>query len=266
MTNFRKTAWLIAALAAGGANAAKVPLYDDFSGTGIDRAKWVETESWRYVDDSKGRLFLGRWVQGGNTSDSGLTLDSWNLSMTQSSPAKSLRATITVTDIQVNELCPSNPTPTFSRARLLGAFFNIRPGGPIQGDRTGDVLAQMRVGRLSNSADAPGVLRVQGVLSQCTNADCSTSGLIGNVADFGTVQVGTAVAAQIDWDKKNNKFTFTRDKLPTIQVSYTDDDSVAPSLPFNNLSLRNEVANCLSGARVKAGVSAEFDNVGLAAP
>ena len=49
-------------------------------------------------------------------------------------------------------------------------------------------------------------------------------------------------------------------------MSYTDDDSVAPSLPFNNLSLRNEVANCLSGARVKAGVSAEFDNVGLAAP
>src|SRR6185436_919945 len=103
-------------------------------------------------------------------------------------------------------------------------------------------LAQMRVGRLSNSLDAQNLLRVQGVLSQCTNADCRTSSLIGSVADFGTVEVGKPVTAQIDWDKRNNLFSFTRDKLPPISVGYADDDGVGPSVPFNNVSLRNEVA------------------------
>ena len=265
MTQFRAITWLAAGLLATGAQAAKVPLYDDFSGTEIDRAKWQETETWRYVDESKGRLFLGRRVMGGDTSDSGLALDSLNLSMTQTAPVKTLRTTITVTDIEVSESCAANPAPTFSRARLLGAFFNIRPGGPLPGDRTGDVLAQMRVGRTSSSGDAQGLLRVQGVLSACTNADCSTSNVIGSVADFGTVPIGTATTVQIDWDKRNNLFLFTRDKLPAIPVAYTDADNVAPELAVNNVSLRNEVPNCLSGARVKAGIGAQFDNVGLAA-
>src|SRR5262245_24903399 len=76
MTKFsHAAAGLLAAGLTLAAQAAKVPLYDDFSGTEIDRAKWQETEIARYVDEDKGRLFLGRLLLGGNTSDSGLTAE-----------------------------------------------------------------------------------------------------------------------------------------------------------------------------------------------
>jgi hypothetical protein len=255
------TVLAIGLLLSGAAQAAKVPLYDDFSGDGIDRAKWVESESARFVD--KQRAFLGRRLLGGTSSDSGVTAESFSLNMQGAAPAKSLKADITVDDIALDEVCASNPTPSRVAARLIGAYFNVRAGGPVPGDRTGDVLAQLRAQRLSNSLDAPGVLQVQAVVSVCTNADCSTSNVVGAVQNMGTVTLGTKFTAQIDWDRAGKVFNFTRDKGVPVSVAYTDPDNVGPSLPFNNISLRNETANCLSGPRVKAGLSAYFDNVGL---
>jgi hypothetical protein len=248
---------------AGTTLAAKVPLYDDFSGPGIDRSKWNEAETWRYVDD-KGRLTMGRYIFGATTSDSGVTLDNLNLSVSEPTSAKTLKATITVTAVNVDETCAANTSVSSSYARLTGSYFNVRSGGPLPGDRTGDVGAQIRVIRSSNSSDAAGVLKVQGVPFVCTNADCSTSSAYGAPADLGLVNVGTAVTAQINWDKKNNKFAFIRDNGTPVEVSYTDSDSTAPELAYNNISLRNVVANCQSGPRVKAGIEARFDNVGIA--
>ncbi len=256
------TVLAIGLLLSGAVHAAKVPLYDDFSGEGIDRSKWLESESARYIDD-KGRMLLGRFLYGGSTSDSGQVQESFGLTMAGAAPARSLKTDITVTDLKVDEVCASNPTPSRSVARLIASYFNVRPGGPLPGDRTGDVLAQVRAQRLSNSPDAPGVLQVQGVVSLCTNADCSGSTVIGTVQSLGTVTLGTKLTAQIDWDKAGNTFNFTRDKTITASVSYSDADNVAPAVPFNTVGLRNEASNCLSGPRVKTGVVANFDNVGL---
>jgi hypothetical protein len=259
-----KTLALVACGAAvlGVAHAAKVPLYDDFNGNGIDRAKWNETESARYVDD-KGRLLLGRDLLGSTASNVGTTDESFNLNMANTAPAKTLKATITVTNVHTDEVCAANTTPTQTAARLIGSFFNIRPGGPQGSDRTGDVLAQFRLRRASNTTDAPGVMQVQGVVSACSNADCSVSSTIGSALSFGTVNLNTAVIGQVAWDKKNNKFTFTRDSQPAQSVVYTDDDSMAPAVAFNNVSIRNQIANCTAGA-IKGGTVAVFDNIGLA--
>lgn len=247
--------------------AAKVPLYDNFTRVpgddGIDNTKWFESEGMRFIDPDKDKLLLNRAVLGGTASDSGVVYDTWGLSMTHSAPAKGLKATFTIGDI-VTPSCATNTAVTFSRARLIGAYFNVRAGGPLPDDRTGDVLAQMRIGRRSDTSDAEGVLRVEGVVAQCTNADCTTSTLIGSVASFGTVSEETATTAQIDWDKKNNQFTFTRDAMAPIVVTYTLADGVAPSIPFNAVNLRQEVPNCAGGPRVKAFIEALVDNVGLA--
>lgn len=255
---------LLLALAGAFCNAsAAVPGYDDFSGGGIDRSKWSETESWRYVD-SKGRLNLGRGVLGNSSSNSGVTVDNFNLSMLSAEPTKSLKATITVTEVSVDELCPANPSPSYVRARLIGAYFNTRAGGPLPNDRTGDVLAQIRIGRASNASTPAEVLQVQGLVTLCTTADCGSSQVLGSIVELGSVNLGTAVKAQIDWDKKNNRFQFTRDGTTSGQVSYADADNTPPAQMFNNVSLRSEVANCASSPRVKAGISALFDNIGLA--
>lgn len=258
---FTIAAGLLAVAASFAAQAARPALYDDFSGAGIDRAKWNETEAWRFVDNGKAKL--GRWLYGGTASDTGVALESWNLTLSASAPPKALGATIKVTDIDTNEGCAFNTAPSRPRARIIAGYFNVRPGGPVPGDRTGDVLGLVQLIRASNSGDAPGVLRVQGVVAECTNADCSLAGSLYS-ADLGTVMKGSAVVAQMDWDKKNNLFRFTRDKTTIVETPYAENDSVGPSLAFANLSLRNETANCMSGPRAKAGIAAEFDDVRLA--
>jgi hypothetical protein len=243
-------------------HAAKVPLYDDFSGDGIDRSKWTETEAVRYIDD-KGRLVLGRFLLGGTASDSGVTPETWSLNQVNAAPPKVWGADITVTDLYVSDTCATNTTPSRSAARLIASYFNVRPGGPLPNDRTGDVLAQIRAQRFSNSTDAPGVLQVSGIVSACTNADCSTTVAIGAVQPLGSVSLGSKLTAQISWDKAGNTFWFQRDQQAALPVAYTDADNVAPSVSFSNVNIRNEAANCLSGPRVKVGSAALFDNVRL---
>lgn len=243
------------------AHAAKPPLYDDFAGDEIKRAKWLETEAWRFTD--KGKLHMGRWLHGGVGTDTGVVLESFNTTVSNSTPPKAFAATIKVTDIDPNEGCAFNPAPSVPRARIIAAYFNVRPGGPVPNDQTGDVLAQIRLVRASNSADAPGILRVEGNVVECTNANCSAVNL-WSFADLGTVPVGTAVAAQIDWSKSNNLFRFIRDKTTVVEATYTASDGTGAALPFVNLSLRNETANCASGPRAKAGIAAEFDDVRIA--
>lgn len=248
-----------ALLACLGAQAARLPLYDDFSAPGIDRNKWIDGEAWRYV--SNGKLRMGRWIFGGTASDTGVTAESYGLNATSAAPPKGISATIKVTDLSINEGCAANPSPSRPRARIIAAYFNVRPGGPVPGDRTGDVLAQLQLSRASNSTDADGILRVAGFVTECDNPDCSASTILYS-ADLGQTSVNSAVTAQIDWDRKNNLFRFTRDKTTSVDVPYTEADSSGPSLAFANVSLRTDAANCTAG-RVKAGLSAEFDNVSL---
>jgi hypothetical protein len=261
--NIRLIPLVAAGLLALNAQAATVK-YDDFNvNTGIDRIKWNESEAGRFIENNK--LTLGRFIYGNTASDTGLTTDSWNMTIPITAPVKGLRADLTVDDVKQNESCAANTTVGQSSARLLGSFFNIRPGGPVPGDRTGDVLAQVRARRSSNSVDAPGVLQVQGVLSQCTNADCSASAALPGttlVVSLGTVTVGTSMRLQFSWDKKANTFTFTRDNAITAQITYTEDDSAAPSSLFANLSVRNEIQNCTS-QRIKGGIAGIFDNAYL---
>ena len=253
-----------AACLAGGAvfsAQARLPLFDDFSADGIDRAKWQETEAWRSVEDGKARL--GRWILGSNAADTGTTLESYVLSSTNAFAPRSIAASIKVTDIATNEGCAFNPTPSRPRARLVAAYFNVRPGGPVPGDRTGDVLGLVQLSRTSNTADPPGMLRVQGIVAQCLNADCMSASTL-YLADLGTVFAGTRLTGRIDWDRTGHLFRFTRDKSLAIETPYTETDNVPPSQPLQAVGLRVEAANCASGPRAKAGVAAEFDNVQVA--
>ncbi|MBQ0941706.1 hypothetical protein KAK07_00010 [Ideonella sp. 4Y16] len=259
--NFRFIPLMALGLLSLSAQAASVK-YDDFNvNTGLDRIKWNESEAARFVDNNK--LTLGRFLYGNTASDTGLTMESWNTTIPIAAPIKGLRADVTVDNIWQSESCAANPAVGQSSARLIGSFFNIRPGGPVPGDRTGDVLAQIRARRTSNSVDAPGVMQVQGVLSQCTNADCSASaalpGASALVVQLGTVTPGTPMRLQFSWDKKANTFTYVRDGNITAQITYTENDGTAPAALFANMSMRNEIQNCTT-QRIKGGISGEFDN------
>jgi len=240
-------------------------LYDNFTNSKLQSSKWNELETDRYVD-STGRLALSKTILGGTSSSSGTTNDNFGLSATDSAVAKSLAATITVTALPALQSCTANTTPSSARARVLGAFFNVRSGGPVTGDQTGDVQAQIYIRRYSNATDAAGVLLVGANVIQCTVADCSSSSTIAS-GSLGTTSIGTAETLQIDWVASSNQFKFTRGSATPLVLSYGSlDDSKKPGKLLNTVGLRNEAANCAgtSGStRVKAGISALFDNVGI---
>ncbi len=257
----RKTFALALLGLAGLSQAAKPPIYDDFSSTtGLDRAKWFETEGWRFAEGKV--LNLGRSVMGNTASDSGVNLENFFLNTLDSTPPKGLSADITVTGISHLESCAANPALGRTQARLVAAYFSSRAGGPVAGDRTGDIGAMFRVGRDSNSAAPAGELNVQGVVFECTNADCSTS-TSPPVVNLGTTTIGTKVNGRIDWNKKTKTFQFTRDGGTPQSVVYTYANTGTPGSPFVNVSVRNEAPHCLSGPRTKVGMSAVYDNVGL---
>lgn len=257
----RKTFALALLGLAGLSQAAKPPIYDDFSSTtGLDRAKWFETEAWRFAEGKV--LNLGRSVMGNTTSDSLALIDTFGVNMLDGTPPKGVSADITVTGISHLESCAANPALGRTQARLVAAFFSSRAGGPVAGDRTGDIGAMFRVGRDSNSTAPAGELNVQGVVFECTNADCSTSNS-PPVVNLGTTTIGTKVNGRIDWNKKTKTFQFTRDGGTPQSVAYTYANTGTPASPLVNVTLRNEAPNCLSGARTKVGLSAVYDNVGL---
>jgi len=243
---------------ASAAMAAKPPLYDDFNGgNGLDRSKWFDAEMGLFVEGKQ--LRVGRYTYGGTSADTGLALETFGQTLLDTTVPKALSADITVSDMRWLEGCASNPLPSRAAARLIAAFFNGRVGGPLPGDRTGDVLAQVRLVRGTDSTLPAGQVQVQGVVSRCTVADCNSSAAIG-IVDFGTVAFNTAVNGRIDWVKKSKSFKFTVGGV-TQNVVYTDTDSVGPVRAFTQVSARNEAANCLSGPKTKAGVEALFDNV-----
>ena len=140
-------------LIAAPAFAVKVPLYDDFnSPDGIDRSKWIQSPEIRVVKGKQADL--GRRLYGSTASDVGLTAETYGLNMTDPTPPSGLSADITVVETSV-EGCAANPEPSFSRARLSAAYFN-KFKVPVPGDRTGDVIAQVRVGQTSASTDQIG--------------------------------------------------------------------------------------------------------------
>ena len=154
--------------------------------------------------------------------------------------------------------CTTNATVTQARVRLIGTFFNT--GIPIPGNQTGDVIAQMRVSRLSNSQDAPNMVRVDAALLRCNDATCSSQTLYDSPApDFGPLEVGKPVTLQIQWDKANKSFLFRRDTGVPYRIGYEDDDSHPPSTDFKHLRITGTVPNCTALPRPTSAVDVTFD-------
>jgi hypothetical protein len=232
-------------------------VYDTFGDPAISPARWFDTERIRSI--KAGVLQLAQRSYGLNTSDVGSTFSNWNDSLTNAIAVTALRAKIMVNAVEVSA-CPTNTALGQSRARISGTFFNV--GTPTPGSQVGDALAQVRITRFSNSADPAGVMRVQGILSICTTADCNAAATVGNIVDLGTVSVGQAATVQLQWDKPAKTFLFSRDGGAfSGSVAYADSDASPPSSVFKQVSTRLDLPSCMSAPRVAGYIDASFDNV-----
>lgn len=233
--------------------------YDTFSTVPLNAARWMEGERVRDISFEGLRLFQRDW--GGMNSDSGRGAVSWGDNLTVPGPVTQMRGQIRVDAMGLTS-CAANPTPSRVRARLIGSFFNT--GNPVPGSALGDVLGQIQLVRQSDDSSAVNVLKVQGNLLVCTHADCSTSTPLGSTVDLGTVFLGVTANVGLEWDKANRRFRFLRDNgATTLDIDYTVSDAAAAGLPFKAVGLRIEPANCLSGPRTTAFMTARFDSLSI---
>jgi hypothetical protein len=235
--------------------ADPLKLYDRFSDKPLDPARWQEAERARFIKG--GGLHLMQRTWGSDTSDFNLTAFNWSEPFTNPAAITTMRARVNVQALETSA-CPANGIVADARARLIGGYFNLGTATP--GSMTNDVIAQLRIVRFSNSTDAPGVLRVQGIASICTSPDCAAAATIGNVVDLGTVAVGTATTLQLDWDQGGQTFRFTRDGVSgTVAYPYPTGAN-PPGVLFRQLATRVNAPNCTAG-RVGGMVDVRYDNV-----
>ena len=234
--------------------------YERFDAPVLDPARWAEGERVRLIKGTALHLMQRTWGFAG--SDAGLSFMSHNSNLASPATVTALKARIKVNALETNA-CPSNTSLGQARARIIGSFFNVAIP-PVAGSQVCDVIVQVRLTRFTNSADAAGLLRVQGIASICQSADCAQASTIGNVVDLGTVAIGTPAVVQYQWDQGSKTFYFSRDGGANVgTVAYALPDTTPPMVPFQQLSTRLDLPNCQSAPRVPGMVDAVFDNVAV---
>lgn len=244
------------ACAATGARAEAYASYDNFDGaTRIDPARWLFGERQRLIKGAV--LSMVQRDHGMQVSNVGTFNQSWGHDVDEPGAITQMRASVTVNDFSVTG-CAGNTSPTMVQARLVGGFFNVGPSTPTS--RIGDVVGVVRLYRNSDSTDGAGVLKVQGIVVQCTTADCNYDQIDLGSVDLGTATTGQTLSLRMEWDASRNRFSFYRGSDPVQRVTYTVGDSQPPFVGFRQLGTRTNVANCLTGPRAEAFVDAKFDN------
>lgn len=257
----RRTALVLALGAACGAQAAEAYTnWDNFEGaTQIDEQRWLFMERHRMIE--QGALRMIQRDLGSQTGNSGVNSSTWATNLANPGAVTQIKGVITVNGYELGD-CAASPDSSRVQARLGGEFFNAGPVSPTPGDRTNDVGAVIRLVRESRSADGANVMRVEGLVYQCTTADCNYSQIDLGTVPLGTATVGQAVTLRMEWDKTNNRFNFFRDTDPVKRVTYAVADSLPPVLLYRHLGTRTTTATCMAG-RKEAFIDAKFDNVFL---
>jgi hypothetical protein len=176
--------------------------------------------------------------------------------LVKSAAVTDLRATFTMASATVLG-CTANTSPARATGRLFGFFFNA--GYPTPGSEYNDVYAGIQVYRLSNSADAAGVLRVSAYIGVCTDDSCIGSTTVSSV-DLGTTTLNTPIALQVSWDKANHRFTYQRDAQTAVTLPYSLSDSMPAQYAAKRIEVSNQMPSC-SAAHAYAYSRATVDNV-----
>lgn len=231
--------------------------WDNFNAAAqIAPALWQGGERSRLIEG--GALHMIQRDLGSQYDNTGLYSTSWNERLQNPGAIRQLKATVTVNDFAVSG-CGANTTPSTVQARLGGVFFNAGPGVPSS--QVNDIGAVIRFKRDSNSPDAAGLLRVEGLVFQCSTADCNYDSVVLGSVDLGLATVGQAAVLKTEWDPAKKRFNFYRDSNPVQRVTYTASDAQTAYVPSRWIGTRVNLANCLGGPRTEGFMDAKFDNV-----
>ena len=225
----------------------------------IDPARWQDNERIRTIQGGEMQLMQRTWGLGSPTTASCPATGTAISGSRRTSPR-------------------SRPGSRSPRSKPMPARATRRPGTRGPGSSAASsTSARRRPARSSatpsprcasppsDSTDPAGLLRVQGVLSICQNADCSYAVTVGNIVDLGTVMVGTADhrAACSGTNRARPSTSGARASRPAPSPTRRTTPA-GPAVRFKPaLHARRTCPSCLSAPRVSGLVDAKFDNVSV---
>jgi hypothetical protein len=223
--------------------AFSLTLYDDFSGTYIDRNKWRYWEYVREINVSNHK-FVSKVAPDPNTITSYPYVLSNNFSFADSGSVNSIQA-----DVSVLEITHTNPNPG-TRARVAGYWYN---DGTPGGGYAGDILAEVFLG-----ATPQGGLTARWEVTRLTNAGGTAWAGVANGEFMTPISFGGTYALYIEYDRVNHRFIFrvgSEEKTfgPTGLPARVKD----ANMPYKMLRTRVY----LQDATQSGYISATFDNV-----
>ncbi len=251
-------------------------LLDNFSGGRIDKTIWNGTrrpES--HVLDFAREVRHGRLrLMNRSYNDSGFggtNSSAVRLFLNNSDRVTAVRAWFRVNAVEMRG-CTGSSTVSDIRMGHAGYFF--KSGGDFPGGRsnaTNDVFVDLRLRRLSDSLDPPGVLEIRARVFFCTDQFCDNGfDVFDERTALGTTRVRRWTRLTIWWDPDNDRFLFQRDFRPPIEFDYTgilDDGGDPPTPPATGLNFvhkrleaRGVIENCATGPEATGFIDAFIDH------
>ena len=223
-------------------------VYDDFSGTYIDKAKWVSGEMVREIDTVNQKLVM---KQGSPLPPPGTTypyVEFNTLNFTDPDSVTSIQADVAIIDSSVS-------ANAYASAQLSGSWYNDGSGTPGS-NKTGDIGANVALIR------GPTGLYAKWFVWRYTNASGAYTYLGNGVFTTKTITSGTTYTLYVAYDQGANKFTFrVTDGVGTEEKTFVPGSGYAwvrsANLPTKNVGTRVEIDTSSDSAYI----SSTFDNV-----
>lgn len=247
----------LAATLAPCAGLAQGTLYDDFSSSTLDPAKWVGFGGDPYWLDlsrqsGKGLEFFGVGYAPTNNNTSAYG-GAWGIAVTSPNSVNGVSYAFTVKKVAVVK-CKSSTQAVATSTDFEGSFFNAQGASSLSGDVELSVAA-VRHGTEGKN-DPLGVIAYAW---ECTNSSCGTRTDLFNQV-IGNVTIGFNNTLTISWDQANHRFIFNLNGSQTI-LPYSVADSSPAYYPYKGFDIQRYVPYCTNSHRPSTLIDAQLGAV-----
>jgi hypothetical protein len=217
-----------------------IGIYDDFSGTYINKDKWREGELVREIDGEK---LVFKHASPSPVLVAGYPNTTHNtLNFSDPNSVNSVQADVTILESTIIN-------SALTRTRIGGKWYNDGTAGE---GTTGDVWAEMSIRQDS------GGLYARWEIVKFTNADGTTASGIGEGNFTTPINFGTVYKLYIGYDSGTHQFLFKIDDQEiTFGPTGLPPNAEGPKQPSKHISTRVQINNASSSGYV----AATFDNV-----
>lgn len=203
----------------------KMKVYDTFNDNMLNKEDWIGGIVHATVNEMRRQQARGKLITGlrgfSDRSSDGREKARNSLFIVESKAAgvTALRFKPAVHRAAVSQ-CVDGRNSNRVKLRAGGYFFNTGAASYC-GDRTGDVFAQVWVGRQESTSLPRHLLNVSGGVKVCLDAGCNTEET-KYYKNFGTIRKNQLANLAVAWDETNEAFIF-RNKTDEFVYDYSGD-------------------------------------------